>query len=96
VIGWGGEWASQVAGATSGAAPLIIDGVLQRCRRNPRDELAALRRGRQIWPWLLIASIFGFAVLLPPEARDAALALLDETAAARRAYGLSATKASLI
>jgi hypothetical protein len=27
-------------------------------------ELAALRRGRQIWPRLLIASIFGFAVLL--------------------------------
>jgi Na+/H+-dicarboxylate symporter len=47
--------------------------------------LAALRRGRQIWPRLLIASIFGFAVLLPPEDRDAALALLDETAAARRA-----------
>ena len=64
VIGWGGEWASQVAGATSGAAPLIIDGVRQRRRRNPRDELAALRRGRQIWPRLLIASIFGFAVLL--------------------------------
>jgi hypothetical protein len=33
----------------------------------------------------IIASIFGFAVLLPPEDRDAALALFDETAAARRA-----------
>jgi len=43
---------------------LIIDGVRQRRRRNPRDELADLRRGRQIWPRLLIASIFGFAVLL--------------------------------
>jgi hypothetical protein len=56
--------ASQVAGATSGAAPLVIDGVRQRRRRNPRDELADLRRGRQIWPRVLIASIFGFAVLL--------------------------------
>ena len=64
LIGWGGEWASQVAGATSGAAPLIIDGIRQRRRRDPRDDLNALRRGRQIWPHLLIASIFGFAVLL--------------------------------
>jgi hypothetical protein len=64
LIGWGGEWASQVAGATSGAAPLIIDGIRQRRRRDPRDDLNALRRGRQIWPRLLIASIFGFAVLL--------------------------------
>lgn len=24
LIGWGGEWASQTAGAASGAAPLII------------------------------------------------------------------------
>lgn len=50
LIGWGGEWASQVAGATSGAAPLIIDGIRQRRRRDPRDDLNALRRGRQIWP----------------------------------------------
>jgi hypothetical protein len=64
LIGWGGEWASQVAGATSGAAPLIIDGIRQRRRRDPRDDLNALRRRRQIWPRLLIASIFGFAVLL--------------------------------
>jgi hypothetical protein len=63
-IGWGGEWASQTAGAASGAAPLIIDGIRQRRRRDPRDDLNALRRGRQIWPRLLIASIFGFAVLL--------------------------------
>jgi hypothetical protein len=64
LIRWGGEWASQVAGATSGAAPLIIDGIRQRRRRDPRDDLNALRRRRQIWPRLLIASIFGFAVLL--------------------------------
>ena len=49
MIGWGGEWASQVAGATSGAAPLV------------------------------------YLYRLPPEDRDAALALRDETAAARRA-----------
>jgi hypothetical protein len=61
LIRWGGEWASQVAGATSGAAPLIIDGIRQRRRRDPRDDLNAPRRGRQIWPRLLIASIFGFA-----------------------------------
>jgi hypothetical protein len=54
-IGWGGEWASQTAGAASGAAPLIIDGIRQRRRRDPRDDLNALRRGRQIWPRLLIA-----------------------------------------
>jgi hypothetical protein len=59
LIGWGGEWASQVAGATSGAAPLIIDGIRQRRRRDPRDDLNALRRRRQIRPRLLIASIFG-------------------------------------
>jgi hypothetical protein len=51
-------------GATSGAAPLIIDGIRQRRRRDPREDLAALRRGRQIWPRLLNAAIFGFAVLL--------------------------------
>lgn len=41
---------------------MIIDGVRQRRRRNPRDELADLRRGRQIWPRLLIASIFLLAI----------------------------------
>jgi len=59
-----GEWASQVAGALSGAAPLIIDGIWQRRRRDPREDLNHLRRGRQVWPRLLIASLFGFAVLL--------------------------------
>jgi len=59
-----GEWASQVAGALSGAAPLIIDGIWQRRRRDPREDLNDLRRGRQVWPRLLIASLFGFAVLL--------------------------------
>jgi hypothetical protein len=32
VIGWGGELASQAAGAASGAAPLLVDFVSQRHR----------------------------------------------------------------
>jgi hypothetical protein len=76
LIGWGGEWASQTAGAASGAAPLIIDGIRQRRRRDPRADLNALRQ----------AGFYARIYLhrLPAEDRDTALALLDEAAAARR------------
>ena len=49
------------------------------------SSIVALVLGRQIWPRLLIASHLRLRCRLPPEDRDAALALLDETAAARRA-----------
>jgi hypothetical protein len=66
LIGWGGELASQTAGAASGAAPLIVDGVRQRGRRRAagEQELVAIARGASYGSRLLIASIFGFAVLL--------------------------------
>jgi hypothetical protein len=62
LLGWGGELASQTAGAASGAAPLILDGVRQRrSRRRSRAGLrAVLRRYNKLW----VASAFGFAVLL--------------------------------
>ena len=64
VLGWGGELASQTAGAASGAAPLILDGIRQRRARGRRQDLVALSRGRQVRPKILVASLFGFAVLL--------------------------------
>lgn len=66
VLGWGGELASQTAGAASGAAPLILDGVRQRrTRSQARPSLRALTRGlwrryNKLW----VASAFGFAVLI--------------------------------
>jgi hypothetical protein len=73
LLGWGGELASQTAGALSGAAPLIIDGVRQRqAQRSRPPSWRALTRGRLYRPKLLIASAFGFAVLL----LDSASALL--------------------
>ena len=66
LLGWGGELASQAAGAASGAAPLIVDGVRQRrARARSRPGMIALSRGvlrryNRLW----VASAFGFAVLL--------------------------------
>jgi hypothetical protein len=66
LLGWGGELASQTAGAASGAAPLILDGVRQRrARVRSRPSLVALSRGAlRRYNRLWIASAFGFAVLL--------------------------------
>ena len=64
VVGFGGELASQTAGAASGAAPLILDGIRQRRDRVRRTDLVELSRGRQVRPKILVASLFGFAVLL--------------------------------
>jgi hypothetical protein len=63
LLGWGGELASQTAGAASGAAPLIIDGVRQRRAQRSRPSLRALTRGLLYRPKLFIASAFGYAVL---------------------------------
>ena len=38
LLGWGGELASQTAGAACGAAPLILDGVRQRRERRSGDH----------------------------------------------------------
>jgi hypothetical protein len=64
LLGWGGELASQTAGAASGAAPLMIDGVRQRRAQRSRPSLRALTRGLLFRPRLFVASAFGFAVLL--------------------------------
>jgi len=64
VIGVGGELASQAAGAASGAAPLLIDGMRRRRAINrllPRVSLNHVRFGR---PPILVASVFGFVLLL--------------------------------
>lgn len=63
-FGWGGEFASQTAGAMSGVAPLIVDGVRQGRERGRRHDLETLSRGRQVRPKVLVASLFGFALLL--------------------------------
>lgn len=63
LIGWGGELASQTAGAASGAAPLLLDGIRQRRARGRRQDLMSLSRGRQTRPKLLVASLFAFALL---------------------------------
>jgi hypothetical protein len=63
LLGWGGEWASQTAGAASGAAPLILDGIRQRRTRGRRQDLLALSRGRQVASKIVVASLFGFGVL---------------------------------
>jgi hypothetical protein len=64
LLGWGGELASQTAGAASGAAPLLIDGVRQRAAQRSRPSLRALTRGLLFRPRLFVASAFGFAVLI--------------------------------
>ncbi len=64
LIGIGGDLASQAAGAASGAAPLLIDGMRRRRAINsllPRVSLDHVRFGR---PPLLVASVFGFALLM--------------------------------
>jgi hypothetical protein len=63
LLGWGGELASQTAGAASGAAPLILDGIRQRRARGRRQDLLALSRGRQVASKIVVASLFGFGVL---------------------------------
>jgi hypothetical protein len=63
LVGWGGEFASQTAGAASGAAPLIMDGIRQRRARGRRQDLLTLSRGRQVASKILVASLFGFGVL---------------------------------
>ena len=62
LIGWGGEFASQTAGAASGAAPLIMDGIRQRRARGRRQDLLTLSRGRQVASKIVVASLFGFGV----------------------------------
>ena len=64
LLGWGGELASQTAGAASGAAPLIIDGVRRRRRPRALPSLLALTKGMFYRPKLWIASALGFALLL--------------------------------
>jgi hypothetical protein len=66
-FGWGGELASQTAGATSGAAPLLIDALrVRRLRRaGGGPDVPAVARSRGDWPRkLLVASCFAFALLL--------------------------------
>ena len=78
VLGWGGELASQTAGAASGAAPLIIDGVRQRRGRRSRPSLRALTRGLFYRPKLYVASAFGFAVLFLDSAASLLMFRLTE------------------
>jgi hypothetical protein len=63
-VGWTGEYASQTAGAASGAAPLLMDGFRQRRGLTRRLHLSRLARLRYARPPLLVASLFGFALLL--------------------------------
>jgi len=64
-LGWGGEFASQTAGAASGTAPLILDGIRRRRTvQRERPGLVALGKSWLYRPKLWIASLFGFAVLL--------------------------------
>lgn len=64
-FGWGGELASQTAGATSGAAPLLIDGLRHGRLRRAGSEASAVARTRGDRPRkLLVVSCFAFALLL--------------------------------
>jgi len=63
LLGWGGERASQTVGATSGDAPLILDGIRQRRARERRQDLLALSSGRPVAAKIGVASLFGFGVL---------------------------------
>lgn len=80
LLGWGGEFASQTAGASAGAAPLILDGIRQRRARGRRQDLQALSRGHQVRPKLLVASLFGFALLLTDSAIGYAMAKATQLA----------------
>ncbi|SEQ56488.1 hypothetical protein SAMN05421756_10499 [Microlunatus flavus] len=62
-LGWGGELASQTAGASSGAAPLLVDGLRQR--RGRRGEGPVARRPpSDLSRKVLLASAFAFGVLV--------------------------------
>ena len=64
-LGWGGELASQTAGASSGAAPLLVDGLRQRRQRRRSGEGPVARRAPSDRPRkLLLASGFAFGVLV--------------------------------
>ena len=63
-LGWTGELASQVAGAASGAAPLLLDAVRQRQKLRSRFSRAGIARLRAARPPLLVAAMFGWALLL--------------------------------
>jgi len=64
IAGWGGELASQAAGAASGSAPLLIDGVRRYHRRSTRMPLTEWLHGQDQLPAVLVASAFAFAVLV--------------------------------
>jgi hypothetical protein len=59
-FGWGGELASQTAGAASGAAPVIIEGTRRRVGSSGPVRAVI---GRPPWPKISVAAAFGFAVL---------------------------------
>jgi hypothetical protein len=63
LLGWGGDVASQTAGAVSGAAPLILDGLLRR-RADRSRARPALTRDLGYQSRLFIASAYGFALLV--------------------------------
>lgn len=69
LVGWGGEQASQAAGAASGTGPLLIDGLRQRreqrVRRGSGDPALGTRTARR--PWMrpsavLVAAGYGFVL----------------------------------
>jgi hypothetical protein len=80
VLGWGGELASQTAGAASGAAPLLIDGVRQRAAQRSRPSLRGLTQGLLYRPKLFIASALGFALLFLDSAASLLMFRLTEWA----------------
>ena len=63
-LGWTGEYASQTAGAASGAAPLLMDGFRQRRALTRRLQLTRLSRLRYPRSPVLITSMFAFVLLL--------------------------------
>ncbi len=63
LLGWGGDVASQTAGAVSGAAPLILDGLLRHRAERSRPR-PGLTRELGYQSKLFIASAYGFALLI--------------------------------
>ncbi len=63
-VGWGGDVASQAAGAASGSAPLLIDGARQRRAAPQQVPLTAWLQVARRWSPLLVSSTFAFAVML--------------------------------